>query len=70
MSSSGNRIAIDNIAQRLNLIYGEGARLEMGRDLRLEGGVFRARLVLPAQPRRESPDGRDAARRADDTRGE
>lgn len=68
--SSGNRIAIDNIAQRLNLIYGEGARLEMGRDLRLEGGVFRARLVLPAQPRRESPDGRDAARRADDTRGE
>ena len=43
----GNRVAVDNIAQRLKLIYGEGARLELGRDLRLEGGVFRARLVLP-----------------------
>lgn len=53
--SSGNRIAIDNIAQRLNLIYGEGARLEMGRDLRLEGGVFRARLVLPKEARGEGP---------------
>ncbi|MEW6167367.1 MAG: histidine kinase [Pseudomonadota bacterium] len=51
--SRGNRIAIDNIAQRLNLIYGDGARLEMGRDLRLEGGVFRARLVLPKEPRNE-----------------
>lgn len=49
--SRGNSIAIDNIAQRLNLIYGDGARLEMGRDLRLEGGVFRARLVLPQNPR-------------------
>jgi two-component system sensor histidine kinase AlgZ len=43
----GNRVATDNIAQRLKLIYGDGARLELGRDLRLEGGVFRARLVLP-----------------------
>ncbi len=43
----GNQVAVDNIAQRLKLIYGEGARLELGRDLRLEGGVFRARLVLP-----------------------
>ncbi|HEY9546111.1 MAG TPA: histidine kinase [Solimonas sp.] len=43
----GNRVATDNIAQRLKLIYGGGARLELGRDLRLEGGVFRARLVLP-----------------------
>jgi two-component system sensor histidine kinase AlgZ len=55
-ASPGNRVAVDNIAQRLNLIYGESARLEIGRDLRLEGGVFRARLVLP----RES--GRDTAR--------
>ncbi len=53
--SSGNRIAIDNIAQRLNLIYGDGARLEMGRDLRLESGVFRARLVLPKEARGEEP---------------
>ncbi|MFT4046352.1 MAG: histidine kinase [Solimonas sp.] len=43
----GNRVATDNIAQRLKLIYGEGARFELGRDLRLEGGVFRSRLVLP-----------------------
>ncbi|MGH8443740.1 MAG: sensor histidine kinase [Solimonas sp.] len=43
----GNRVATDNIAQRLKLIYGGGARFELGRDLRLEGGVFRARLVLP-----------------------
>jgi two-component system sensor histidine kinase AlgZ len=53
--SSGNRVAVDNIAQRLNLIYGDGARLELGRDLRLEGGVFRARLVLPREARQESP---------------
>jgi two-component system sensor histidine kinase AlgZ len=53
--SKGNRVAIDNIAQRLNLIYGDGARLEMGRDLRLEGGVFRVRLVLPRAPRGEVP---------------
>ncbi|SFF52745.1 two-component system, LytT family, sensor histidine kinase AlgZ [Fontimonas thermophila] len=53
--SKGNRIAIDNIAQRLNLIYGESGRLEMGRDLRLEGGVFRARLVLPKEARGEEP---------------
>lgn len=49
--SHGNRIAVDNIAQRLNLIYGDGARLELGRDQRLEGGVFRARLVLPREPK-------------------
>lgn len=58
--TSGNRVAVDNIAQRLNLIYGEGARLELGRDLRLEGGVFRVRLVLPREPRPE------ARNRADD----
>jgi len=53
--SSGNRVAIDNIAQRLNLIYGERARLELGRDLRLEGGLFRARLILPKESSKESP---------------
>jgi len=56
LQSQGNRIAVDNIAQRLNLIYGESARLELGRDLRLEGGVFRARLVLPREPKQE-PEG-------------
>nr|WP_240954159.1 histidine kinase [Solimonas marina] len=50
----GNRVATDNIAQRLKLIYGGGARLELGRDLRLEGGVFRARLVLPRMMRPEA----------------
>ncbi|MDD3764435.1 MAG: histidine kinase [Nevskiales bacterium] len=54
--SRGNRVAVDNIAQRLNLIYGEGARLEMGRDMRLEGGVFRARLVLPRETKEQAPD--------------
>lgn len=54
--SHGNRVAVDNIAQRLNLIYGDSARLELGRDLRLEGGVFRARLVLPKEPKKE-PEG-------------
>lgn len=52
-ASHGNRIAVDNIAQRLNLIYGDGARLELGRDMRLEGAVFRARLVLPAEPKKD-----------------
>jgi len=56
LQSQGNRIAVDNIAQRLNLIYGDSARLELGRDLRLEGGVFRARLVLPREPKKE-PEG-------------
>lgn len=50
----GNRVAVDNIAQRLNLIYGDNARLELGRDLRLEGGVFRARLILPKEPKKET----------------
>jgi two-component system, LytTR family, sensor histidine kinase AlgZ len=40
----GQRVAIDNIAQRLALIYGEGqARLELGED----GDRFVARLTLP-----------------------
>jgi two-component system sensor histidine kinase AlgZ len=54
--SHGNRIAVDNIAQRLNLIYGDGARLELGRDQRLEGGVFRARLVVPREPKKDEGD--------------
>ncbi len=40
----GQRIAVDNIAQRLALIYGENqARLELGED----GDRFVARLTLP-----------------------
>ena len=40
----GQRIAVDNIAQRLALIYGDGqARLELGED----GDRFVARLTLP-----------------------
>lgn len=40
----GQRVAVDNIAQRLALIYGEGqARLELGED----GERFVARLTLP-----------------------
>ncbi len=47
---TGNHIAVDNIAQRLNLIYGDSARLEMGKDPRLEGPVFCVRMVLPKAP--------------------
>lgn len=43
-SHKGQRIALDNIAQRLALIYGDGkARLELGE----EGDRFVARLTLP-----------------------
>lgn len=54
--SQGNRIAVDNIAQRLSLIYGDAARLELGRDQRLEGPVFRARLVVPRQPLKQGEE--------------
>lgn len=50
VGKSGNHIALDNIAQRLSLIYGERARLEMGKDPRPDGPVFRVRLTLPAAP--------------------
>jgi two-component system sensor histidine kinase AlgZ len=43
--SKGNQIAIDNIASRLNLIYGERGRLDLGPD----NGMYRARLSLPAK---------------------
>lgn len=39
----GNQIAIDNIASRLNLIYGDRGRLELGPD----NGIWRARLSIP-----------------------
>ncbi len=68
--SKGNRIAIDNIAQRLNLIYGDGGRLEMGRDLRLEGGVFRARLSIPAEPRGKEPGESGGPDKAESIKGD
>ena len=40
---TGSRTAVENIAQRLRLIYGEGATLALDRS----EGVFRARLRLP-----------------------
>jgi two-component system, LytTR family, sensor histidine kinase AlgZ len=41
----GQRVAVDNIAQRLALLYGDGrARLELGE----EGDRFVSRLILPA----------------------
>lgn len=43
----GNRIAVDNIAQRLQLIYGDRAMMELGHDENAEGPIFRARLTLP-----------------------
>ncbi|MGH8461235.1 MAG: sensor histidine kinase [Stenotrophobium sp.] len=50
-SGHGNRIAIDNIAQRLQLIYGDNALLELGRDRNMTGAIYRARLSLPLAPR-------------------
>lgn len=44
--SRGNQIAIDNIASRLKLIYGERGKLELGP----EDGMFRARLFMPRTP--------------------
>ncbi|MGQ0622013.1 MAG: sensor histidine kinase [Panacagrimonas sp.] len=41
--TKGNQIAIDNIASRLKLIYGEHGRLDLGPD----NGIFRARLSIP-----------------------
>lgn len=54
----GNRIAVDNIAQRLNLIYGDGARLELGQELGLTAPVFRARVYLPRAPVQEQKEER------------
>jgi two-component system sensor histidine kinase AlgZ len=42
-AKTGSRTAIKNIAQRLALVYGERAHIELGRA----GEVFRARLSLP-----------------------
>lgn len=44
---SGNRIAVNNIAQRLQLIYGTQATLQLGVQRQGDHPVFRARLVLP-----------------------
>lgn len=40
---SGNQVAVDNIASRLSLIYGERGKLELG----VEDGLYKARLSLP-----------------------
>lgn len=40
---SGNQVAVDNIASRLSLIYGERGKLELG----IEDGLYKARLQLP-----------------------
>ncbi len=40
---SGNQVAVDNIASRLSLIYGERGKLELG----IEDGHYKARLRLP-----------------------
>jgi two-component system sensor histidine kinase AlgZ len=46
-TAQGNRIAIDNIVQRLQLIYGGSAQLELGREGKADVHIFRARLTLP-----------------------
>ncbi len=42
-SHSGNQVAVDNIASRLGLIYGERGRVELG----IDDGLYKARLFLP-----------------------
>lgn len=44
--SSGNQIAVDNIASRVALIYGDRGSLELGPD----NGLFKAKLFLPDAP--------------------
>jgi len=45
--TGGTGTAVNNIAQRIKLIYGERASLQMGRDQNESGPIFRARLKLP-----------------------
>jgi len=42
-ATPGSRTAVKNIAQRLALVYGERAHVELGHA----GEVFRARLIFP-----------------------
>jgi two-component system sensor histidine kinase AlgZ len=43
----GTGVAVNNIAQRIKLIYGERARLQLGPDRSELGDMYRARLRLP-----------------------
>ncbi len=46
-SSSGNRMAMENIRTRLQVLYGDAASLEAG----AQGDVYVSSLCLPARPR-------------------
>ncbi len=52
--TGGTGTAVNNIAQRIKLVYGERAKLMMGRDEGEFGPFFRARLRLPFQLTDES----------------
>jgi two-component system sensor histidine kinase AlgZ len=43
----GTGVAVNNIAQRIKLIYGDRARIQLGEDRNEFGPLFRARLRLP-----------------------
>jgi two-component system sensor histidine kinase AlgZ len=45
-TKKGTGVAVNNIAQRIKLIYGDRARLELGPDQNELGRVFRARLQV------------------------
>ena len=45
--TEGTGTAVNNIAQRIKLIYGEHAKLFMGKEQGEQGAFFRARLRLP-----------------------
>jgi len=57
----GTGLAVNNIVQRIKLIYGEQASLTIGPDRSAQGALFRARLRLPyaatqaVPPRPEEP---------------
>ena len=46
-AASGSRTAVRNIAQRLALVYGDAARIDLGR----EGDIFRASVRVPLKHR-------------------
>lgn len=45
----GTGVAVTNIAQRIKLIYGDRAKLQLKEDRNEYGAIYRARLLLPLQ---------------------
>jgi two-component system sensor histidine kinase AlgZ len=54
--TQGTGVAVKNIAQRIKLIYGERARLQLGPESSVLGEMFRATLRLPYNKMMENAD--------------